>query len=95
MKITKEQLDAIMRRWVAYAYSIGIKDGDMGYIAAEQAFVFGAITQILDCTVGEVMLTDLPPVVGMCFMSGRPLSSVGNWDTNQDAVRLAGASQTW
>lgn len=93
-KITKEQLDKIMRRWIAYADSIGCRDGDRGYVACEQAFVFGSMAQILDCTVGEIMNDQVPPIVMMCIMSHRPISSVGNWDADADTQRLATASRT-
>ena len=87
-KVSQKQIETIMANWNAYAWSIGCQDGDVGYVAVEQAFVFGAITQLLNCNVGQILISDLPPAAGVCLMSGRPLSSV--WPRNPESVRLKG-----
>lgn len=88
MKVTTKEIEIIMARWHAYAWSIGCEDGDKEYIIAEQCFVFGAISQLLDIGLGEIMMNDLPPAAGMCLMSGRPLCSV--YPANPESVRLRG-----
>lgn len=87
-KVSKEQIEAIMARWNTYAWSIGLDEDNVEYITREREFVFGAVTQILNCTVSEVLMTDLPPAVAMCLMSWRPLSSV--YPANPESVRLRG-----
>lgn len=74
--VTKEELDVIMQRWQKYAKAVEITQKHKTYLPTEQAFLWGAFCQILQCGPEEVTLNVLPPVVSICFTSGRPVSSV-------------------
>lgn len=75
-KLTIKQLDEIMQNFSEFAKIINMKDGDRGFIATEQAFVYGAACALLGLKPKEILFHHLPPIVEMCFLSGRPLSSV-------------------
>lgn len=96
-QITKEQLDTIMHRWMAYCITIGLKPKSFRNVTLdmERAFVFGAACALLDMEAGDIISTMLPPIVRACWESGRPLASLGNWDADADQQRLSTASKTW
>lgn len=93
--ITIEEIDPIMERWNNYCASVGIVDhpGRSGvnvYVACEQAFLFGAISQLREVDVTEISMLDVPELVRLCLQSGRPLSSVARWNPRAESIRLRG-----
>lgn len=59
------------------------------YTEFERMFILSLVSEETGIELSKIKTTQLPPVVGMCFLSGRPLSSVLCVE-NPEAARLAG-----
>lgn len=94
-QVSKEELDTLMHRWIAYAESVGFDRSSERFADAEKMFLLGAFSGMLELSPAELTNEMVPPIVSMCWQSGRPVSSVGNWDKDAPDQRLAGASLTW
>lgn len=95
MQVSKDELGVLIRRWLSYAKATELDRDSEKFADMERAFLLGAFSDALDIPIHELRNDMVPPVVAMCWSSGRPVSSVGNWDEDAPDQRLAGASITW
>lgn len=94
-QVSKDELDVLMHRWLSYAKDADIDRSSDRFADMERAFLLGAFSSMLEVPINEMTNEMVPPIVSMCWQSGRPVSSVGNWDDNAPDQRLANASLTW